>query len=1740
MEWERDVACGIACESVSDDTLQGCRTLVQIRDAARDISACRREEMWSAWLLDEIKTSHDRMHTAEEHELIIFRKIYTDACIVRALALSLNKCYIEAISSLDHAIIIAGPFGAGRLGLILDLIQRIQAHIPSPSQKIDNAVVAPSYFSATHSLECTIPCLLSPPSFIAFQSSYSRSPFILRNYAADWPALQEHPWKSAAYLRSVAGPGRVVPVEVGSDYRSDDWEQKLMPWDDFLSYLDLEGQPATEGASDVLYLAQHNLMRQFPLLRDDIVVPDYVYASSATLAACPGYNPPSNEEQLLFNTWLGPSGTVSPAHIVVIQSYPGHVHIVCSPGFGPESDHPGGHFPSSTMANTSRIDVFSEDQNGFPGFEKNVVLVSMTATLDPGDMLFFPPEIGPPEVEELAYGGQHRRQEADSIVERLALKSNRICSLPSEFALLSRLRYLNLRHNLFSVFPDVVLCLSHNKLARLPSYLAQFRHLELFQVDRNPIEWPPPAVLESFGDLPDLKNGQDWIRKLQNWLDGEGSKGRDDYDDSGYGERPELENERIQVIQLLAISCTRTGLDPGLTPHARSFSIDSATSLSSILESSYEDNFIKQNGFSSAKTLNHTEASLSGGGLLKPSDFGDVYSATSSQHGHESIPVPDPMHLRTASHASSLRKPQSSSMGGKKSLPDLRSTPKGPAKRMPVVLERKSPFPPSANGKISEDIPTSSTPLRQDSGSSSASFPSTYPEEYQGNTRVLPLVAAERNSYFRRSSTIRTSQPLPKSLKILLECSRSILFAMGQLYQTLEQYVQHGTSNHLTSSFKKILDPANVNMLHLIRSLDRFDDVCQKSTPSPAVCRGLVESCRDTVTVFRKGIGSLNMPTSTESSDDARYVRWLIIEVYATTAELSFAWQTMVPHINTLKPYLYGTVFSQTTSYPLGADTLSSTSRSHPGQLAPSVRLRPIDGLPSGGRVRTSRRHAGSFSSKDVEIGKDLPSSDLLPNMMGGVATHTPTLRTPKRQATATVPTSTPSSSIFPPSPSPLFGYADPSHLRQQSQGSFLEPPLISPSTSQESPGVKPRANKDVLQAIQGTIEVAPTVWDQIEEALSDTVAVNPELRVSLDRARSVTKRLSDDILAMSEGFSSTDKRVLREDAHLFLKTLVQLSNMLKTKGDSHPVPSALRANMVKLTNSTEQFAVLLHVPPVSSYPPRSTSPTSNLKYAPYNASSYPMEDNQLPSSLSRSKSAQPSLTNAKPSYSAPYESPRTTTPLSIKNTSFDYSPPWAKTLLAMKVIIIGAGPSGLVTCKSLLEATDKEFLFDPIVLEQEESIGGTFRYRSYEFSNLVSSKQLTSFSDFRLPLSHPDHLTLDQYVDYLERYIEHFKLEPRIQLECKVVNIRRISHDQHEVSYVRREESRHGERGGWRTTAETIVADYVAVCAGLHVTPSIPSIPGIENILKHRPEGERHVPAVFHSIDYKVRSQLAGRRVMILGTGETGMDLAYEAVKAGAEQVVLCSRAGFLSIPKALNDFEILGFKFASKTPVPIDSLITNLGETAYVSHKAMPYLNRPYRNRPWYLEYVSRYIDPPEDSPPRTDFVVELAPFPSHILPNGRVVFQSSRRKDATRISKMDIRPDTVVYATGYTQQFDYLDEASKYPVPSDADLRSIAKTGDESIGFIGYVRPGVGAIPPLAEMQAFFWISLIKKEVSLPLSPSHYHLLARKEARIQYGVDHSSYMSTLAKDISAAPGLFYLLLQYGPLELKTILID
>lgn len=539
-----------------------------------------------------------------------------------------------------------------------------------------------------------------------------------------------------------------------------------------------------------------------------------------------------------------------------------------------------------------------------------------------------------------------------------------------------------------------------------------------------------------------------------------------------------------------------------------------------------------------------------------------------------------------------------------------------------------------------------------------------------------------------------------------------------------------------------------------------------------------------------------------------------------------------------------------------------------------------------------------------------------------------------------------------------------------------------------------------------------------------------------------------------------------------------------------------------------------------------------------------------------------------------------------------------------IKVAIVGGGPSGLVTLKTLLELADRfdDVAVEASLFEAEDAIGGTFRYRSYANAQLVSSKQLTAFSDFRLPLDAPDHLSLQAYVDYLEAYVRHFRLRQRAKrfmLNTRVLHVRRgDQNDGHIVTW---------QTADGKTQSQHFT--HLSLCSGLHVTPSFPEIPGVPPLTsepleelrrKQEQEGEkgtgeqviektplstaqRRIVAL-HSSDYKSPEIYRGRRVMILGTGETGMDMGYEAVKAQAKEIVMCTREGFLSFPAVLENFMVLGVTF--DRPTPIDGLITNLFETAYVhpwvarshlrwfvsdavikkvlwvltgteagcnqwvgelpperlgraytflnkSSRAMPYINRSWKKRHWLLERFARYLDPPTVQPDEPG--IDLAPFPSHILPSGEVVFRRNKRKESRRAETTHFFPDVIVFATGYTQEFPFIDHShGTYPSPADADCRDVFAFSDPTVSFIGFTRPGVGAIPPQAEMSAQLWALVIAGKLAPPTSTGHYLLLARPQARIHYGVDYSSYVSQLARDMGSAPSLWQLWKEHGLLVL------
>ena len=96
-----------------------------------------------------------------------------------------------------------------------------------------------------------------------------RQSVVLKHCMDDWPALQK--W-SPEHIRHLCG-SRTVPVEIGRRYTDDDWTQELMTIGAFIDkYIYMKDNTERK----IAYLAQHDLFSQAPVLREDILAPDYI------------------------------------------------------------------------------------------------------------------------------------------------------------------------------------------------------------------------------------------------------------------------------------------------------------------------------------------------------------------------------------------------------------------------------------------------------------------------------------------------------------------------------------------------------------------------------------------------------------------------------------------------------------------------------------------------------------------------------------------------------------------------------------------------------------------------------------------------------------------------------------------------------------------------------------------------------------------------------------------------------------------------------------------------------------------------------------------------------------------------------------------------------------------------------------------------------------------------------------------------------------------------------------------------------------------------------------------------------------------------------------------------------------------------------------------------------------------------------------------------------------------------
>lgn len=603
--------------------------------------------------------------------------------------------------------------------------------------------------------------------------------------------------------------------------------------------------------------------------------------------------------------------------------------------------------------------------------------------------------------------------------------------------------------------------------------------------------------------------------------------------------------------------------------HSRSFSADSSLSASSVTESLQDDTttFSLKNSAERPPPL-HLGILKSYSAEASPTRSFESYlpSPTGSDISFQDTAPINPfhyheprLHARNESYNGGLRDTTRVELHAKKSMPDLRTA--------KLNFEELSP-------NIVADIPTdlmerdqnsdefvipSDPPHQQDSHSSFGPDSVQSRLATRGGARFGTSVALERDAYFRGLSTPPSTDPLPKAAASLIDSARSISFAISQVHETLEHYAVNTVDGRLSSILKKVLDPTSADITHLINALVRFDVTSHKGVPSPGVCRDVVQKCKNSVAVFGKAVVVLSLQLKViTSGHDVRHSRWILLKLNAAMVEISCAWQAIIPHMDSIRTLLRVKTF--TARSPPSNAAISDVHAGKGAAKQPSPISRPppaglisIDVSANAGRVRTARRHAGSFSSKDVEIGKKLPSYDDIPGTLRGVvsglATHTPTLRPLKRQAmplpmaSATISSSSPTNpvSLLPTSSTLPEEASRTNHSRQASQGSVQNSALPS---APSKPGFldlpfnsKSQIDKDALQAVQAAVDIAPEVWDMIEDTLGGAAEATETVRETLETARVVTAKLSDLIRSMQSVDSvPTDRKSLRENAHIFLK----------------------------------------------------------------------------------------------------------------------------------------------------------------------------------------------------------------------------------------------------------------------------------------------------------------------------------------------------------------------------------------------------------------------------------------------------------------------------------------------------------------------------------------------------------------------------------------------------------------------------
>ncbi|GAA5036286.1 NAD(P)/FAD-dependent oxidoreductase [Terrabacter aeriphilus] len=190
---------------------------------------------------------------------------------------------------------------------------------------------------------------------------------------------------------------------------------------------------------------------------------------------------------------------------------------------------------------------------------------------------------------------------------------------------------------------------------------------------------------------------------------------------------------------------------------------------------------------------------------------------------------------------------------------------------------------------------------------------------------------------------------------------------------------------------------------------------------------------------------------------------------------------------------------------------------------------------------------------------------------------------------------------------------------------------------------------------------------------------------------------------------------------------------------------------------------------------------------------------------------------------------------------------------------IIGAGPAGLATAAALRQRG-----LHAVVLERSDGVGSSWRAH-YDRLHLHTPRELSGLPGLAIPREMGRWVARDDVVRYLELYADHHDLDVRLR-----TGVSRVDPTP--------------DGRSWTVTLEDgtgLTAPYAVVATGFNHTPREPDVPGLAD----------YTGEVALARHYRNGAAHAGRDVLVVGTGNTGTELAVDLVEHGAGRVRLAVR---------------------------------------------------------------------------------------------------------------------------------------------------------------------------------------------------------------------------------------------------------